>query len=125
MEKSESMGFFNDYARSNNEMHPIAKLFYDASQECEKLPASEQQTATIIAIDECRKAVEQQLHLLSIMVEPITRYDNHADVEGVIDDFISDTNGEIESHFLASRLQEKFSIYNKPSPPSNKPLSKR
>lgn len=76
MEKENSMGFFNDWAIANNAMHPIAKLFYDAMQECEKLPASEQQTNTIIAIEECRKAVEQELQLLNIVAAKITGFDN-------------------------------------------------
>lgn len=61
------MGFFNDYAIANSKMHPVAELFHIAMQECEKLPASEQQTKTIVAIENCRKEVEQQLQLLTII----------------------------------------------------------
>lgn len=63
-EEKTSMGFFNDYAIANNKMHPIAKLFYDAMQECEQMPASEQQTKTVIAISKCRDAIEQELSRL-------------------------------------------------------------
>lgn len=68
------MGFFNDYVIANNVMHPIAKLFSIAMDECEKLPASEQQTATVIAISECKDAVEKELQLLNMIVAPVTKH---------------------------------------------------
>ena len=62
----ETMGFFNDYAITNNEMHPVAKLFYNAMQACENLPASEEQTATIIAIEKCKERTENYIHASSL-----------------------------------------------------------
>lgn len=112
-DQTKSMGFFNDYAIANNKMHPIAQLFYDAMTECEKLPASEQQTATVIAIGKCKDAVEMDLQLLTMIAYPITRFDNDADVEGAISDYLSDTNGEFDSHSLTNMLKESFSIYKK------------
>lgn len=106
-------GFFNEYAIANGRMHPIAELFYNAMQECEKLPASEQQTATVIAIGKAHDEVEKSLELLYMISFPITRHDNNADVEAAISDFISDTNGVVDSHFLSKRLKEQFNIYKK------------